>query len=73
MKSFFVVFLIPALLILGCGTTDFVGAQPGAGATLEGEIPIGAVWSLTGDAAAYGPQQKKAAELAVNAINKAGA
>ena len=59
MKSFFVLFLMSALLILGCGTADFVGAQPGSGAPLDGEIAIGAVWSLTGDAAAYGPQQKK--------------
>ena len=40
--------------------------------TLSGEIPIGAVWSLTGDAAVYGPSQKNASELAAEQINKSG-
>lgn len=70
MKSFFVMFLMSALLILGCGTANFAGAQ--SSTPLDGEIAVGAVWSLTGAAAAYGPQQKKAAEMAVNEINKAG-
>ncbi len=72
MKSLFVMFLMSALLIPGCGTANFARAQSGSGAPLDGEIAIGAVWSLTGAAAAYGPQQKKAAEMAVNEINKAG-
>lgn len=46
--------------------------QPAAVAGLSGEIPIGAVWSLTGAAAIYGPSQKNAAELAVEEINKSG-
>ena len=46
--------------------------QPAAAAGLSGEIPIGAVWSLTGAAAIYGPSQKNAAELAVEEINKSG-
>jgi branched-chain amino acid transport system substrate-binding protein len=71
-KSSFV-FLMSVVLILGCGTATFVGAQSGSGAALDGEILVGAVWSLTGDAAAYGPQQKKAAELAVEEVNKSGA
>ena len=39
---------------------------------LSGEIPIAGVWSLTGDAAVYGPSQKNASELAVDEINKSG-
>jgi branched-chain amino acid transport system substrate-binding protein len=46
--------------------------QPAGTAGLSGEIPIGAVWSLTGAAAIYGPSQKNAAELAVEEINKSG-
>jgi branched-chain amino acid transport system substrate-binding protein len=72
-KSSFVRFVMSALLILGCGMAASASAQSGTGAALDGDIVIGAVWSLTGDAAAYGPQQKKAAELAVDEINKAGA
>jgi branched-chain amino acid transport system substrate-binding protein len=46
-------------------------SAPAAGG-LSGEIPIGAVWSLTGAAAVYGPTQKNAAELAVEQINGSG-
>jgi branched-chain amino acid transport system substrate-binding protein len=54
--------------------TVFGGANSAfaAESALSGEIAIGAVWSLTGDAAAYGPQQKKAADMAVEEINKSG-
>lgn len=45
--------------------------QPG-GSGLSGEISIGAVWSLSGAAAIYGPSQKNAAELAVEEINNSG-
>jgi branched-chain amino acid transport system substrate-binding protein len=49
------------------------GVHNGAAAAgLTGEVPLGAVWSLTGDAAVYGPSQKNAAELAVDEINKSG-
>ena len=41
-------------------------------ANLTGDIPIGAVWSLTGAAAVYGPQQKNGSELAMNEINASG-
>jgi branched-chain amino acid transport system substrate-binding protein len=40
--------------------------------SLSGEISIGAVWSLTGAAAIYGPSQKNGSELAVEEINKSG-
>lgn len=43
-----------------------------AAESLSGEIPIGAVWSLTGGAAVYGLSQKNATELAVDEINKSG-
>lgn len=54
--------------------TGAVSAPPGEGSTkgLSGEILIGAVWSLTGDAAVYGPSQKKASELALDEINNSG-
>ncbi len=39
---------------------------------LSGEIVIGGVWSMTGDAAVYGPSQKNASEMAVDEINKSG-
>lgn len=58
-----------ALLCAGVGAHDGIAA---AASGLSGEIPIGAVWSLTGDAAVYGPSQKNAAELAVDEVNKSG-
>ncbi len=64
-KSFMT--FLPALII--CFLTTISGA---AGTGLTGEIPMGACWSLTGDAAVYGPSQKNAADLAVEEINKSG-
>lgn len=62
--------LVAALLLAGCAQ---VATQPApAPDGLSGEIAIGAVWSLTGAAAIYGPSQKQAAEMAVEEINKAG-
>lgn len=55
-----------AVCFAGVSAYDTTMAATG----LSGEIPIGAVWSLTGDAAVYGPSQKNAAELAVDEINK---
>jgi branched-chain amino acid transport system substrate-binding protein len=43
-----------------------------SGGGLSGEIPVGAVWSLTGGAAVYGSVQKNAADLATNEINRTG-
>jgi branched-chain amino acid transport system substrate-binding protein len=45
-------------------------AKPAA--NLTGNIQIGAVWSLTGGAAVYGPQQKNGADLAIGEINASG-
>jgi branched-chain amino acid transport system substrate-binding protein len=70
--------LVVTVLVVGCGP----GASPsptaapaakgsgsqaasGQGAT----IPIGAVWSLTGAAAIYGPSMKNGSELAAEQIN----
>jgi branched-chain amino acid transport system substrate-binding protein len=62
--------MLSAIVIAGYGVsgTTMAFAQTG----LTGEIPIGAAWSLTGDAAVYGPSQKNAAALAVDEINKSG-
>lgn len=67
---FFSFFVMVALLFAGFGAVQVTTAT--AGADLTGEIPIGAVWSLTGDAAVYGPSQKNASTLAVEEINKSG-
>jgi branched-chain amino acid transport system substrate-binding protein len=72
------------LVLSGCGGGAAPGAQPsgssssagqGSGSPpgrLSGEIPVGAVWSLSGGAAVYGTVQKNAAELAANEINGSG-
>jgi branched-chain amino acid transport system substrate-binding protein len=68
-----------SMLWSGCSGGAAPRAQPGAPASsagqpaggLSGEIPVGAVWSLTGGAAVYGAVQKNAAELATNEINRA--
>jgi branched-chain amino acid transport system substrate-binding protein len=66
--------LILAMVVLaGCAPrTGSPGPQGGEPAGLSGEVPIGAVWSLTGGAAVYGPSQQKAADLAVEEINSRG-
>jgi len=64
---------IVALLLAGSGASDMTMPATAIGANeLSVKIPIGAVWSLTGDAAVYGPSQKNAAELAFEEINKSG-
>jgi branched-chain amino acid transport system substrate-binding protein len=63
------------LMLSACGGGTAPGAQPSGSASsggLSGEIPVGAVWSLTGGAAVYGTVQKNAAELAANEINRSG-
>ncbi len=60
------------ILTLALAVCVIAGSPRGAAAELTGEIPIGAVWSITGDAAVYGAYQNKAAELAVDEINKSG-
>jgi branched-chain amino acid transport system substrate-binding protein len=60
--------LLTLALVLGACSpaTGGPSAQQGG---LSGEIPIGAVWSLTGPAAVYGPSQQRAADLAVAELN----
>lgn len=67
---FLALFVVSAVLVAGYGVFGTTTAT--AGPALSGEIPMGAVWSLTGDAAVYGPSQKNAATLAVDEINKSG-
>jgi len=49
-----------------------VGPSSGSSAALSGEVKIGAVLPLTGDAAAYGEPQQRSIQLAVEDINRAG-
>ncbi len=78
MKRSLVLLLVAASLLLASCTTPAATSQPAptdaAAPTggLSGDIPIGAVWSLTGAAAVYGPSQKNAAEMAVAEINQSG-
>lgn len=62
--------VLSVLVATGFGILGATSAS--AQAPLKGDIPIGAAWSLTGDAAVYGPSQKNAAILAVEEINKSG-
>lgn len=62
-----VAFLAFALAFGACAPQT---AGPAAAPTgLSGVITLGAVWSLTGGAAIYGPSQQKAADLAVTELN----
>lgn len=78
MKRSLVLLLVAASLLLASCTTPAATSQPAptdaAAPTggLSGDIPVGAVWSLTGAAAVYGPSQKNAAEMAVAEINQSG-
>jgi branched-chain amino acid transport system substrate-binding protein len=78
MKAVCMAVLIALSLVLsGCGGGTGPGARPpgaagSASGGLSGEIPVGAVWSLTGAAAVYGSVQKNAADLAANEINRSG-
>ncbi len=67
--------LVVVLLFVACTSAAPNQPEPTkapAAGNLSGEISIGAVWSLTGAAAIYGPSQKQAAEMAVEEINRAG-
>lgn len=66
-------FICLALSVMAFLASDSLSlAADPAAKGLSGEIPIAGVWSLTGDAAVYGPSQKNASELAVEEINKSG-
>ena len=64
--------LILTLVIAANCVVDVRSATAASANTLSGEIPIGAVWSMTGAAAIYGSSQKNASELAIEQINKSG-
>ncbi|MHB8203379.1 MAG: ABC transporter substrate-binding protein [Desulfomonilaceae bacterium] len=73
MKARLFLFPMIFMLLLVCFTAvDVSPATAASASSLSGEIPIGAVWSMTGAAAVYGATQKNASELAVNQINKSG-
>jgi len=61
--------LLLALVVVLGACTPATGSPTGQQSGLSGDIPIGAVWSLTGPAAVYGPSQQKAAALAVAELN----
>ncbi len=62
--------LVVAGLLLSALGVGSVAARPST--DLTGEIPVGAVFSLTGGAAIYGGSQKNAVEMAVEEINGSG-
>ncbi len=80
-RTLVLLLVIASLLLVSCTTpaaaptaapeTAPTEAAPAASG-LSGDIPIGAVWSLTGAAAIYGPSQKNAAEMAIEEINQSG-
>ncbi|MGC8658427.1 MAG: ABC transporter substrate-binding protein [Desulfomonilaceae bacterium] len=73
MKARSFLFLTIFIVLFGAYSgLDSAAVNAAPQSALKGEIPIGAVWSLTGDAAVYGPWQKNASELAVEQINKSG-
>ena len=73
MKARFFLFPTILMLLFACfAAIDVSSATAASANTLSGEIPIGAVWSMTGAAAVYGSTQKNASELAVEQINKSG-
>lgn len=55
-----------ALVTAGCGSDSDSGEASGAGEV----IPIGSIFSVSGDGAAFGPQQLKGARLAVREVNR---
>jgi branched-chain amino acid transport system substrate-binding protein len=73
-----------AFVLASCssGDTEAGGGQAAAGAltgegtgdscTIEGEVPIGAVLSLTGAAASYGESQQRGLELAAQQLAEKG-
>jgi branched-chain amino acid transport system substrate-binding protein len=72
-----------ALLLASCGSGESGGGDSGASGgltgegsgescTIEGEVPLGAVLSLTGAAASYGESQQRGLELAASELAEQG-
>lgn len=69
------VWILAVLAMVGtaCGkSTTTTGPTPSSGANTGKTIQLGAVLSLTGAGAVYGPQQKNAILLAEDEVNQAG-
>lgn len=60
------------LAAAGCGSDSESdsGLERGSDSGVGEVIPIGSIFSVTGDGAAFGPQQLKAARLAVREVNR---
>lgn len=54
----------------GSASGERAGEGSGDSCTIEGEVPIGAVLSLTGAAASYGESQQRGLELALEQLNE---
>ncbi|MGY1723415.1 ABC transporter substrate-binding protein [Blastococcus sp. SYSU DS0533] len=72
-----------ALLLASCGSGESGGGESaasgaltgegsGESCTIEGEVPLGAVLSLTGAAASYGESQQRGLELAASELAEQG-
>ncbi|GAC1364426.1 MAG: ABC transporter substrate-binding protein [Actinomycetota bacterium] len=68
------VLAVTALVCTACSksTTTTTGASPTGGTNTGKTIQLGAVLSLTGGGAVYGPQQKNAILLAQDEVNQSG-
>jgi branched-chain amino acid transport system substrate-binding protein len=67
-----VALLVTAAVLAGCGSSSSSSSSSSATSGQSGTIPLGAVFSLTGAGSVYGPQQKQAAQLAVDQVNAQG-
>lgn len=60
-----------AIAVTGCGSDSGSDSGTDPGTSGAGEvIPIGSIFSVTGDGVAFGPQQLKGARLAVREVNR---
>lgn len=64
--------LLAALFVAGCGSDDGEGTDTAAPAADGPGIVLGSIFSTSGPGAAFGPQQLRAARLAVERVNADG-
>lgn len=69
-KNVVVIGVVAVLIAIGLGI--WLGVYPPWGGQVEGELVIGAVLPLTGDAAIWGQNGKEGIDLAVEEVNDAG-